>query len=631
MILVPNLHLKSFQRLRWRALLLLLLLAAVTFAFIARAVEYLVIEREIERIAGYYRAIGRLNPVEESASPDLASGISYLENNRFIAYGDHRRICSASVLDRHNLDLGGYTSNYRLFLALNNAFLRGETIDPDTWIWPNRYESGIHISDVLFTATHEAVLLHRFERNNELFLYRITMKIEEQLVGYKQYLPEGGEATLWLLTDDRDEMHRIANSLVNGQRYLVRALYNPSIEDSWGRDSQRYPEISRANHFLQLKPFDENDGVWFLPLEEGENIDYSSPELSHLSYELTRDEENRHTVLSITTKDMSAIPVFQIESRSLYLASGRYLDYEDHTEQRRVCVINEEYAKRLSLQIGDTLTLTFRHLEYPYFYGYLHDDRDMDWQSYPTYTEELTIVGFWNTYDDEVRRGITYFNCVFLPESVLPIEYGVYNRIDYMQRYVDPNPYSFVLHSVRDQEAFLKDHETELLQLGYRVSFIDNNVENFYLSIDPIKRSMQINLVLFSLVLLLVMSSSIFLYLRSRQKDFAIQRAMGLPKSLAMRQMLTPLGLTAALGTILGGGSAWNIALSKATTTLTAVVTHDGAQIEATLSTTWLFILIASVFTLFLLFSLLGAGAIARKPILELLQGENRRQGKHHG
>lgn len=44
-----------------RAVLLFFLVGAISFSFISQVVQFLVVNREVDRISGYYRAIGTLN------------------------------------------------------------------------------------------------------------------------------------------------------------------------------------------------------------------------------------------------------------------------------------------------------------------------------------------------------------------------------------------------------------------------------------------------------------------------------------------------------------------------------------------------------------------------------------------
>lgn len=58
-----NVCLRSALRQPVQTLVLLLLVGAITFAFVSRVVEYLVVNRETDRLAGYCRSIGSLDVV----------------------------------------------------------------------------------------------------------------------------------------------------------------------------------------------------------------------------------------------------------------------------------------------------------------------------------------------------------------------------------------------------------------------------------------------------------------------------------------------------------------------------------------------------------------------------------------
>ncbi|HHY35335.1 MAG TPA: hypothetical protein GX510_06875, partial [Firmicutes bacterium] len=53
-----NVCLKSALRQPARTLVLVLLIGLISFAFVSKVAEYLVVNRETDRLAGYYRSIG---------------------------------------------------------------------------------------------------------------------------------------------------------------------------------------------------------------------------------------------------------------------------------------------------------------------------------------------------------------------------------------------------------------------------------------------------------------------------------------------------------------------------------------------------------------------------------------------
>ena len=53
-----NVFLRSTHRQPLKAAVILFVVGAVTFAFVARAAEYLLVRQETERLSGYYSAVG---------------------------------------------------------------------------------------------------------------------------------------------------------------------------------------------------------------------------------------------------------------------------------------------------------------------------------------------------------------------------------------------------------------------------------------------------------------------------------------------------------------------------------------------------------------------------------------------
>jgi hypothetical protein len=106
------------------------------------------------------------------------------------------------------------------------------------------------------------------------------------------------------------------------------------------------------------------------------------------------------------------------------------------------------------------------------------------------------------------------------------------------------------------------------------------------------------------------------------KRDYAILRAMGVPKKQANRQLMLPLLLLGEIGILLGGYPAWNYALSQAKASLSTLPTPAGVYPSAELSLLYLAGLCAAIFLLLALFSWLGVVFLSSKPVYELLQGQ---------
>lgn len=96
--------------------------------------------------------------------------------------------------------------------------------------------------------------------------------------------------------------------------------------------------------------------------------------------------------------------------------------------------------------------------------------------------------------------------------------------------------------------------------MGITVNFIDNGSANYWAFADSLKFSALVSAGIFCVVALLALGLAVFLYLRPRRKEFAIQRALGLPRSAAAFRMAWPFTLLGAVGIFLGGAFAWRSA-----------------------------------------------------------------------
>ena len=77
-----NVFLKSTLRQPVKSAMLVLVTALITFAFVARASEYLLMKQEIERLGSYYRAVGTVSSTLSSDPwADPSETVAYLEEN----------------------------------------------------------------------------------------------------------------------------------------------------------------------------------------------------------------------------------------------------------------------------------------------------------------------------------------------------------------------------------------------------------------------------------------------------------------------------------------------------------------------------------------------------------------------
>ncbi len=609
-----NVCLKSALRQPIQTLGLVFLVGAISFAFVSKVVEHLVVNRETDRLAGYYRSIGSLERVAADDG-NVSQAVALVSKSQHVAMEDRRRHCSGALQGIYNPDVDGNFAD---------TFVR---------------------SDVLFCGEFVSKALLS-KRTNWVAEYQFRFAVDKVLVGYPEYVQEGREVRLGYLADPMslglrhvpaypDELKTVYDSFEIGRRYLVRARFDPDYQRFLRRQDEDYSE-----DILMIQPLTQS-GAWFQKVDPGASADLADPTLAGLAEELAILEENQHTMSVYSTADMSAMPLAQETSRFLYLTKGRWLDSEDNLEGRRVCVVHNDFAVRRGLSVGDTMTLKLRDLKNPFcgiivssygesysfvrravdvHLGYIGLGEDWNaWQGYETHSEKFEIVGLYGILWD--LQPTTISTEMYIPDSCMPAGYCSREQMDL-------SLYSFVLDSPEYEMAFLAENRQLLEDLGIQVSFVETGWQNFQAACVPLKRSLATNVRVFSAVLIPAMALAAFLYRWQRRKDFAILRSMGVPKVKATWQLVWAMTAIGAVGVTGGGLLAWGYALGKARRTLASLQGPKAASLSADLSPAWLVGLCAAAIAVLFTFTVAGAWAVSRRPVLELLQGTESRAAR---
>jgi hypothetical protein len=588
--LKTNICLLSSLRQPIRSFLLLTLFGLISFGFITKAIVYILVQSQTEVLGSYYRSIGVLTNSKDPQSGDVSAGIELIKTSPYFAYGDQRELVSGVMLQTYNQN----------FLFANFAIFP----------YPQEYWPNTHNTDIWFTGElikmEEVKTWAEQPQNGKTIGYYLKFNIDTLLAAYPEYARQGQSISLLFMFEGNEAAPPIIQEMEVGQRYFIRGWEDIGFQPDLSWDS---PYISN----LQIKPLDDGQ-LWYIPLDEGESIDFSDPEMVSFKNQIDILNENLHALGIIATSDMSAMPRTQEASRFYYLTAGRWLNHQDDFAKNKVIVVAEEFAKRRGLQLEDEITLTFRPLTDTY-YGLIRDGVDsLNWTSYPTYQDTFKIVGLYSG-----TRSIGYY--AYIPTSCL--RPGFTSSTQYQFR--DEEDYSFVLDSSRHETQFIQEYKDPLQALGINLTFLANNGVNYWASVDPIRLSLSADLLVFGLLMVVALILAVFLYVMARKRDYAILRALGVPAKQSNGQMIWPLFLLGGLGIILGGLSSWNYAIGQAKASLSALPLPAGVSPSADLSPSILAGLCAAIFLLLALFSWLGVFFLARKPVFEILQGETSR------
>jgi ABC-type lipoprotein release transport system permease subunit len=577
---MPNQYvfLKSIVRQPIFTILLIILLGLISFAFIGKAAEYLVVERETNRLGGYYRSIGTLSGSSGEEQEDLSAGATLVRENPYLAFEDNRKASQGVMKDIWNADI---TGSYSWAEEMTGTFMG------DMWF------SG--------TLTTKREILKKIdEETTEVIGYTLNFLADTILAAYPEDMVEGRPVGFIFLNGGNEAAIPAIEQMEVRQRYLMRA---------WKENSFRIdPSWQNASSTLQIRALND-EGLWYLPLAEGAELDFNNPSLAEIKNEIDILNENQHALFLFGTADLSAMPQMQESARMYFLTDGRWLNRHDDLEQNRVIVIQKDFADLRKLRVGDMIPLILRGLQNPYG-GYITtDDRDQ-WRAFPRYEETFEIVGI---YDYLLELGTNHTTWAYIPNSLISVD------VAYPLDGVYASMYSFVLDSSRNQDAFINENRAALAELGVEITFSENNGATFWAAVDPLRSSAFSGLLVFTMVLVIALALVTFLYLNQRRRDYAILRAMGVSKKTANWQLLLPLMLFAAVGVIGGALPAWEYTLENTAASFSSLPTPAGVLPETTLQPAYLAVICLVILSLQLGFSWVGTAILAGKPVLEIL------------
>lgn len=592
-----NVFLKSTLRQPVKTALLLAVMALITFAFVSRGAEYLLVRQETERLGGYYRAVGMLQSATGDKWADTTEAVAYLEENS----------CVQSV----------QTVEYT-YAVMQDTICNAD-IEPETTLKP------------IYMAFYGT--LQNWDAANFYFT------VDTVLSGYPEYISEGGSIVLFREYGyDPQDVEYAYEQLEKGGRYLAVGYYYLHIpgcriaevaSDDGGTSRVMHARVQRAS-----------DDLFFIPVTEGSEAGWSGLKDHWLEENILLNWDNQRALNIIPTKDMSALPVVQDAASGIYLTDGRWLESADDELGRTVCVINEELASRRGLKVGDTLTLTLRdvpsHLGNFNFNLIEHPTAFLERVQTKTDTYEIVgIYGYISQYNTTYVSNFAYVPASVVPDSfamttperLTETAYGPELLDDYIKEaggsyesLPHPRDISFVLTSPDMASQFLTDSRADLAAMGFEVVMLENNWENFQAAAKPMVRSSLMNAAIFSALLLVTFCLLAVVYYRMRRKEIAIARALGVPARRCARDVSVPLLLLGVLGIAAGTYLGWRYTLGNAAETLSAL-SGLGEEIIPSLPVQWLAVLGGGAFALLLAVTLGGAAFLSSRPVLALVQG----------
>ena len=542
-----------------RTLIFVLLVGLASFGFVSRAVEYIILSREMNRIEQFYRTVGTLVPIDHAANNNVYEAVELIRGSRFIQVEDRRTI-TQGVMDGILNAMNGHETG-------GISYRRGDRTFAYKGLYITDAVAVIHVDRI---STRQVILPWEDDLTT---LRTLTLRVYDVLFGHDLFVPRQYIAEFRI----DDDGNAPIDHLQEGGHYLARIIQQSSRGDNTAVDV-----------------FPLFDDVYFVSINDDEAMANAWRKMED---DIARLEANTQMLMVTGTKDMTALPM--VQSGVYERFQGRFISYEDYLNANHVIVVPQRMdSTRRYARVGNTITLTLRDMrtftdgapmprddqrirwQIPSgaevywanvpagYWVSIPRNYDGDWRNYPTVEIEVEIVGtyvipgVWNpprwAHITETFQNME----VFVPASIIPEGWGI------IDAHFVSGAYSFLLSSPDADVAFMEAYGAGLAALGFTVQFFGEDPTNFIASAVPIRNSIRINLLLFSAVLTVVLVLTVFLYLRQRYKEFAILRAIGMSEGNATWEVIIPVLIFWLPVVIAAGIGAWYFAFNQAAASL---------------------------------------------------------------
>ena len=660
-----DLQLKSLYRSPLKTTLTLLLLAAAAFLFLYTLGEYAVSDREYREARDKYEGV---LTVEEQPVQDIKTPFDFFlltdDTGRTDIYGksfsdDYTPTYENTHQQSLGEDLIEKLSALPHISQVEKRYLTAG-VSPEY----TRLDTDIHMNPFSARAVLTATVKHRFI--SQIMDGEATRRIYPSIDPWEYLILEdidllAGDPT-WLMDPAfgrereehavelrvvKDEYRGIADRIFSMDYDLIRSnmfttenhVYTENMD--FLQPGRRYVMVLRNNivdtyvaptaEFKDVYPrgyyhqFDVGDdsliGWWpyFVDITDLPENWLETDEFADLRELIQVTNDDIHTFDVVYGDDMAAQR--RVAEGRVVCEEGRFITPEDAGQP--VCVVSTEFLEMSGMKIGDTITLDLgNYLSEQYApLGAVAVTRGRQNTEYTT--QPFTIIGAWRDLNEgkHVYRDRYWCwsnNAIYVPSAFLP---ECRNAEGHEFK---PSEISFVVGNAEEIVPFMEECLPILDEMGLSYVFSDGGWSAVGPDLMQARSIALVKLLVFGGAAVFALVLTVWLFIGRKKREYAIYRALGMPKQGASMQLYVPFLALGSLAAVIGAVAARVFSLQQLTQAQEDAMTETATHIPAGPG---LYILGTLGFLLVLAaFAWGGILLIRRKSVLELLSGDGARR-----
>ena len=659
--MIPNFLLKSLYRSPLKTILTLLLLTAAAFLFLYNLSEYAVSDREYREAKDKYEGV---LTVEEQAVPDPHTVLDFFVltddtgrlNNYGVEYYDDYNLTYENC---HQQSLG---ESLIVKLSALPHISRVEKRYLTAGVSPNyvRLDTDKHMTPFSARAVLSATVKHRFI--SQIMEGEATHRIYPSIGSWEYLILEDFELMagdpVWLMEPALDRVREEqavelkvvkeeyrgiedcviscdydllrcnmfttenhvypedADILQPGRRYVM-VLRNNCVDD-YVVPTKELTDVYPSGFYHRFNVGDDSlNGWWpyFVDITDLPEDWLEQDEYADLRELIRVTNDDVHTFDVVYGDDMAAQR--RVAENRMICEEGRFITPADAGQP--VCVVSTDFLAMSGLKVGDSITLDLgNYLSEQYApLGAVAVTRGRQNTEYTTQT--FTIIGAWRDLNEgnHVFRDRFWCwsnNAIFVPSAFLP---ECRNAEGHEFK---PSEISFVVGNAEEIVPFIEECLPILDEMGISYVFSDGGWSAVGPDLMQARSIALVKLLVFGGAAVFALVLTVWLFIGRKKREYAIYRALGMPRRGASLQLYAPFILLGGVSAVIGAIAARVFSLRQMNQAQAEAMTESALHTPAGPA---LYILGCLGFLVVLAaFAWGGIVLIRRKSVLELLQGE---------